>query len=78
MTDDKMAADEHDDEDSPAAHHDPVTHMDKHAVLSDDDHGHAETALGPIDWQAWGYALLGAAGGVAVLLFMWIAVAPIS
>jgi hypothetical protein len=53
--------------------HDPVTHMDAHAALSDDDHDHAETALGPIDWRAWGLALLGAASGVLVLAAFWVA-----
>ena len=50
------------------AEHDPVTHTDAHTALSDDDHGHAETALGPIDWRAWALALLGGASGVLVLL----------
>jgi len=33
-----------------------------------DDHGHAEEALGPIDWPAWG---AGALGAVAGLLVAW-------
>ena len=49
------------------AEHDPVTHMDGHTAISDDDHGHGEEALGPIDWRAWGLAILGAAAGVLVL-----------
>ncbi|MEP7360643.1 MAG: hypothetical protein ABI744_03600 [Chloroflexota bacterium] len=49
------------------AEHDPVTHMDAHTTISDDDHGHAESALGPIDWRAWGMALLGGAAGLVVL-----------
>ena len=53
--------------------HDDATHMDAHATLSDDDHGHAEQALGPIDWAAWGYALLGAIAGLLVLLFFFVA-----
>jgi hypothetical protein len=57
------------------AEHDPVTHMDAHTALSDDDHGHAEMALGPIDWRAWGLALLGAAAGLVVLMCMWLALA---
>ena len=57
------------------AEHDAVTHMDVHTALSDDDHGHAETALGSIDWHAWGFALLGAAGGVLVLACFWVALA---
>jgi hypothetical protein len=55
------------------AEHDPVAHMDTHAALSDDDHGHAESALGPIDWGAWGLALLGAASGALVLACIWVA-----
>jgi len=57
------------------AEHDPVTHMDAHTALSDDDHGHAEMALGPIDWGAWGVALLGAASGALVLAAFWVALA---
>jgi hypothetical protein len=57
------------------AEHDPVSHMDAHTALSDDDHGHAENALGPIDWRAWGLALLGAATGLVVLMCMWLALA---
>ena len=43
------------------------SHMDAHTVPSDDDHGHAEEALGPIDWRAWGFTILGALSGVVVL-----------
>lgn len=48
------------------AHHDDATHMDAHTTISDDDHGHAEPQLGPIDWRAWGYAVVGAAAGLLV------------
>jgi hypothetical protein len=54
--------------------HDPVTHMDAHTAISDDDHGHAGMALGPIDWRAWGLGILGAAAGVLVLACFAIAV----
>ena len=57
------------------AQHDPVTHMDAHATISDDDHGHAEMALGPIDWRSWGLAILGAAAGVIVLACFAVALA---
>jgi hypothetical protein len=57
------------------AEHDPVTHMDAHTTLSDDDHGHAGMTLGPIDWRAWGLALLGAAAGVLVLAAFAVALA---
>jgi hypothetical protein len=56
------------------AHHDADTHMDAHTVLSDDDHGHAEPRLGPIDWGAWAFALLGGAAGTAVVAMFWLAV----
>jgi hypothetical protein len=49
------------------------SHMDEHTTLSDDDHGHAESSLGPIDWAAWGLAILGALSGVVVLAGFWIA-----
>ena len=52
-----------------------ATHMDAHAQPGDDDHGHAEAALGPIDWQAWAHALLGVAAGVLVVAAFWVAVA---
>jgi len=31
-----------------------------------DDRGHAEEALGPIDWTAWGIGALGVAIGVLI------------
>ena len=55
------------------AHHDAVTHMDTHTTLSDDDHGHAEAALGPIDWGTWGYAIMGGVAGLIVLAFFFMA-----
>jgi hypothetical protein len=63
----------HDGGAASVGHDDPVTHVDAHTLISDDDHGHAEAALGPIDWAAWGYALLGAAGGLVVLALFWVA-----
>ena len=67
----------HDTEDEPAAsvaHHDTATHMDAHTVLSDDDHGHAEPVLGPIDWAAWSYALVGVAAALIVVVLFWVAI----
>jgi len=49
------------------SHHDPVTHMDTHTVISDDDHGHTEPRLGPIDWPAWGYAIAGVVVALVVV-----------
>ena len=64
--------------DEPGAMQDPLahadTHVEAHAVVSDDDHGHAESALGPLDWQAWSYALLAAAAGVLVVVAFWVGV----
>ena len=68
MTDHAAAAD-HDE----VAEHDPQTHMNAHTAISDDDHGHAEGSLGPIDWGAWGLAVLGGLSGVVVLVGFWIA-----
>ena len=55
-------------------HHNAATHMDAHTHTSDDDHGHAEPRLGPIDWAAWTYALVGAAAGIVVVALFWLAV----
>ena len=57
------------------AEHDPATHMDAHTTISDDDHGHSEMALGPIDWRSWGLALLGGAAGIVVLACFAVALA---
>ena len=57
----------------PVAHHAADSHMDAHTTLSDDDHGHAEATLGPIDWSAWTYALVGGAAGLIVVVLFWIA-----
>lgn len=65
--------DQHAPDHDAVAEHDPVTHMDAHIAISDDDHGHSEGSLGPIDWGAWGLALLGGASGVLVLAGFWIA-----
>ena len=45
------------------------------AETHDDGHGHAPAAepLGPIDWQAWAYAIGGGALGVLVALALFIA-----
>ncbi len=71
MTDEHAETQANDDD--PVAHHDAVTHMDAHTTLSDDDHGHAETPLGPIDWAKWGYAIAGGIAGMIVIAFFFIA-----
>ena len=53
--------------------HAPRGHMDAHATLSDDDHGHSETRLGSIDWAAWAYAGVGVVAGLIVVLALWLA-----
>ena len=60
------------------AHHDAATHADTHASLSQDDHAasghddHGEPRLGPIDWQAWFYAVVGFAAGLLVVGVFWL------
>jgi hypothetical protein len=60
-------------EEDAIAEHATDSHMDAHTAISDDDHGHAEGTLGPIDWGAWGLAILGGASGVLVLAGFWLA-----
>ena len=48
-------------------HHVAATHMDEHTTLSDDDHGHVEDTLGPIDWGRWAYAIVGGITGLIVI-----------
>lgn len=55
------------------AHHDAATHMDAHTTISDDDHGHVEPRLGPIDWTTWGAAAIGAGAGMLVVALLWLA-----
>jgi hypothetical protein len=64
----------HDDVAPTVTHHDASTHMEAHASISDDDHGHAEAKLGPVDWVGWGYALIGAAAALVVVALFWVAV----
>lgn len=40
-------------------------HGDEH---TSDGHGHGEPRLGPIDWGAWAYAILGVAVGLLVVV----------
>jgi hypothetical protein len=60
-------------DDPHAPDHAADSHMDAHAALSDDDDGHAETRLGPIDWGAWAYALVGVAAGLVIVAVFWVA-----
>jgi len=58
------------------AHHEAGTHADSHGGA--DDHAssahdnHAEPRLGPIDWQAWFYAVVGFAAGLLVVGVFWL------
>jgi hypothetical protein len=63
-----------DDDAASVAHHDAGTHMDAHTVLSDDDHGHAEAVLGPVDWAVWSYALIGVASALIVVALFLVAI----
>lgn len=62
--------------DEPAADSEHATdsQVDDHGQLSDDDHGHGEARLGPIDWPAWGYALLGVVAGLLIVGLFFVAV----
>ncbi len=51
------------------AHHDDATHMDEHTTIRDDDHGHTEVALGPIDYGKWAFAIAGGAAALVMLAF---------
>ena len=48
------------------------SHGDAHATVNDDDHGHAEARLGPIDWLSWLYAVVGFAFGLLVVAVFWL------
>ena len=71
-------ADPHDEAEATLAagpdHHDSATHMDAHTTLSDDDHGHGEEPLGPIDWGAWAVALVSGAAALLVVALFWVAI----
>jgi hypothetical protein len=67
----------------PLTHHEPTAmhardeqavggHVDEHMS---DEHGHGDVRLGPIDWGAWGYALVGLAAGLIVVAAFWLALA---
>jgi len=38
-----------------------------------DEHGEHATALGPVDWFAWGAGLLGIGAGLAVAICLYVA-----
>jgi hypothetical protein len=57
-----------------AAHQAADGQLDAHATASEDDHAHAEPRLGPIDWPAWTYAVVGAALGLLVVATFYIAI----
>ncbi len=46
-----------------------------HGVATDGGHdaGHAQDALGPVDWRAWGFAVLGAAAAGVIALSLYLA-----
>lgn len=60
--------------DEKTADSDDHEHVGGHATAADDDHGHAEARVGPIDWGAWACALIGAAAGAIVLAVFWVAI----
>jgi len=63
------------DDAASSEHHDvSASHADAEAASGHDDHGHAEEHLGPIDWGAWGAAVIGAAMALVVVALFWMAV----
>jgi hypothetical protein len=46
-----------------------------HADAHSGDHGHGE-ALGPIDWRAWGAAVVGLVGGLLVIVALYATIKP--
>lgn len=44
---------------------------DAHA---EDEHGHAEPRVGPIDWPAWGFAAMGILAGLLVIGMFYVAI----
>jgi hypothetical protein len=67
------------EEEATTGDHAPAVGTDAHAdahqpETHDDEHGHAEPRLGPIDWPAWGYAVLGVLAGLLVVGLFWVAV----
>jgi hypothetical protein len=54
---------------------DEVPHpADADEAEHDPHHGHAEPGLGPIDWPAWGYAVLGLAVGLLTVGMFYVAI----
>jgi hypothetical protein len=64
--------------DDAATHHAEDSHMAAGTALSDDDHAHAEPRLGPIDWTAWGYALIGVLAGLLIVGLFFVAIGGIA
>ena len=51
-------------------------HEGHHSDSHGDDHGHAGEALGPIDWRAWGAAVLGIASALLVVVVLYVTIRP--
>ena len=49
-----------------------MTEADHAAEDHADDHGDGEPRLGPIDWGAWLYAVVGVAFGLLVVGAFWL------
>jgi hypothetical protein len=65
------------DDDHPPVHEpDDAGHAHGHEEHGGhDEHGDHATALGPIDWAAWGAGILGVAAGLAVAVALFISTA---
>jgi hypothetical protein len=56
--------------------HDAQAASSHHEDAHGDGHGHGEESLGPIDWRAWGAAVLGIASAVAVVGALYVTIRP--
>ena len=62
-----------------ADHPAPTAHADEHAdaAHADDEHGHDEPVVGPVDVPAWAAAIGGILIGVVVAVCFALATAPV-
>ena len=75
-----MSGADHAHDDHAASSHVQPTHaggaQGHHGDAHEDDHGHGGDTLGPIDLRAWGAAVLGIAGGLLVVVVLYVAARP--
>jgi hypothetical protein len=44
------------------------------AHVDDDEHAHTEPRLGPVDWPAWSYAIIGVVVALVIVALFYVAV----